>query len=296
MPRKKVNIDKITLEHFYQIERKSMNELTVIFNCHSCTITEYLKKYNIPPRPRCLKPKPIFCTKCSVEFRAPKNAWCKICTAQYKKEYAILNKEKLKNKRKEYYQNNREILIQRSKNHYKNNPEKKHNYDAKRRQKNIEFFKLKSKIYYENNKEACINRGKILTAKKYKTDPIFKLRNRVSCEIKRALHKNNSSKQGHSIIEFLPYTIRQLKEHLEYQFEPWMSWNNHGVWRVSKWIESDQLTWTWQIDHIIPQSDLPYTSMEDDNFQKCWALENLRPYSAKLNFLDGITRVRHGKK
>jgi len=35
-----------------------------------------------------------------------------------------------------------------------------------------------------------------------------------------------------------------------------------------------------------PQSDLLYISMSEDNFKKCWALSNLRPYSAKQNLLD----------
>jgi hypothetical protein len=35
--------------------------------------------------------------------------------------------------------------------------------------------------------------------------------------------------------------------------------------------------------------------MDDENFKKCWALENLRPYSAKQNIIDGVTRVRHKK-
>ncbi len=49
------------------------------------------------------------------------------------------------------------------------------------------------------------------------------------------------------------------------------------------------------MDHIIPQEDLPYILIDEENCQKCWALENLRPYSAKQNLLDGITRVRHKK-
>lgn len=70
------------------------------------------------------------------------------------------------------------------------------------------------------------------------------------------------------------------------QFEPWMTWGNHG--RYSKlWNDNDSLTWTWQIDHIISQSKLPYTSMTDENFKKCWALENLRPLSAKQNIIKG---------
>jgi 5-methylcytosine-specific restriction endonuclease McrA len=39
----------------------------------------------------------------------------------------------------------------------------------------------------------------------------------------------------------------------------------------------------WHLDHIISQSKLPFSSMEDDNFKKCWALENLQPLEAIAN-------------
>jgi hypothetical protein len=84
--------------------------------------------------------------------------------------------------------------------------------------------------------------------------------------------------------------MQDLKIYIEAQFEPWMTWDNHGNYDLNTWDDNDQFTWVWQIDHIIPQSLLPYTSMEDDNFKKCWALENLRPYSAKQNLLDGNRR------
>ena len=96
--------------------------------------------------------------------------------------------------------------------------------------------------------------------------------------------------ENKSIINFLPYTIQQLKDHLEKQFEPWMNWNNYGIYYTNLWNDNDPSTWVWSIDHIIPQSKLPYTSMEDDNFKKCWALDNLRPYSAKQNIIDGNKR------
>ena len=54
-----------------------------------------------------------------------------------------------------------------------------------------------------------------------------------------------------------------------------MNWNNHGVANMNRR--------TWNIDHIIPQSSLPYNSMEEENFQKCWALENLRPMESFAN-------------
>lgn len=46
-------------------------------------------------------------------------------------------------------------------------------------------------------------------------------------------------------------------------------------------------------EHIIPHSTFQYLSMEDESFKKCWALENLRPLSAKINNFDGANRIRH---
>ncbi len=89
--------------------------------------------------------------------------------------------------------------------------------------------------------------------------------------------------------------MQELKRHLEIQFESWMTWQNRGTYNSQIWDDNNPKTWTWQLDHIIPQSDLPYTSMSDDNFKKCWALENLRPLSSKQNLLDGLTKIRHIK-
>jgi hypothetical protein len=72
-----------------------------------------------------------------------------------------------------------------------------------------------------------------------------------------------------------------------------MTWDKWGKYNSRTSNDEDPATWTWQIDHIIPQSNVPYVSMEDENFKKCWALENLRPYSAKKNIIDGSNRIRH---
>lgn len=40
----------------------------------------------------------------------------------------------------------------------------------------------------------------------------------------------------------------------------------------------------WHIDHIIPQFNLLYTSMEDNNFKTCWALNNLRALETTQNY------------
>ena len=152
--------------------------------------------------------------------------------------------------------------------------------------------------YYENNKEFVKEKSKkyaqknniklnLRVAQRRKTDIAFRLRRSISSTVRRVLHQFGKSKALKSILQYLPYTLEDLKQHLENKFEPWMTWENQGNYRLKYWDDNDQSTWRWHIDHIIPQAALPYTSMEDDNFKKCWALENLRPLSAKENILKG---------
>ena len=56
-----------------------------------------------------------------------------------------------------------------------------------------------------------------------------------------------------------------------------MKWSNHG--RPTKPNQ-----FRWQADHIKPRSSFSYTSIEDDDFKECWALENLLPMEAKMNY------------
>jgi hypothetical protein len=142
----------------------------------------------------------------------------------------------------------------------------------------------REEIYKRTNKRKKIRRD---------TDPSYRLRCLISRSVSRMLKLNDSSKRGGSIKNALPFSMDELKNHLETQFESWMTWNNQGRYDSKNWNDNDSTTWTWQIDHVIPQADLLYASMQDDNFKKCWALENLRPLSAKQNLLDGTKRTRH---
>ena len=148
---------------------------------------------------------------------------------------------------------------------------------------------------------------------KTKNKPEYKLRVRISGMIWEALKLNNSSKNNESCLKYLTYSPKILKYHLELQFyhldnlvpldipwhredRVWMTWDNWKIYNKHTWIDNDPSTWVWNLDHIIPQSDLPYTIMENENFKKCWDLSNLRPLSAKQNIKDGAQRIRHKKK
>ncbi len=114
----------------------------------------------------------------------------------------------------------------------------------------------------------------------YLKDPVKKVKHGVGCSVRKALIKNNSSKNGGRTFDHLPYTPLELKEHLESQFEDWMSWDNYGGL-------NDSPKKTWQIDHIKPQASFSYTSLDDEEFGECWSLENLRPLEKIQNMKEG---------
>jgi hypothetical protein len=166
------------------------------------------------------------------------------------------------------------------------------------RQNNINRISEKQKLRYNNNKEKIIddvktyyanNKNKIdnyrneYRRNKIKNDPNYKLRRNVSRAILGGLKRTIAGKNGDSILFYLKYTIEELRLYLESLWEPWMNWDNHGTYRRGEGRK-------WHIDHITPQSQLPYAEMSHDpesNFQKCWALSNLRPLDAAQNISKG---------
>lgn len=188
---------------------------------------------------------------------------CKLCNKEYTiSEYRIFYKngkqyignqckkclnELSKNRMNKLYTANREKWLNRQKDYIKS-PEQK--------QKRKEYLSA-----WQKRKEI--------------ENPEFKLRRRISTAIRQSF----SNKKNLSILNYLPYSIKELKQHLENQFETWMNWNNYGPINLNKK--------TWQIDHIVPQSKLPYLSFSDDNFIKCWSLSNLRPLDAMENIKKG---------
>jgi hypothetical protein len=65
------------------------------------------------------------------------------------------------------------------------------------------------------------------------------------------------------------YTIKDLMEHLEKQFDDKMTWQNYGSY--------------WWVDHIKARSLFKYETAEDPEFKKCWSLENLQPLEKIAN-------------
>ncbi len=84
------------------------------------------------------------------------------------------------------------------------------------------------------------------------------------------LKHRGTNKRNRKWQQILGFTIEELKTHLERKFTDGMSWDNYGKWHV---------------DHIIPKSRFNYTSTEDPDFKRAWALKNLQPMWAHDNFV-----------
>jgi len=136
------------------------------------------------------------------------------------------------------------------------------------RQANKEKIAEQNKTYTQANKD----KRSVYQKKRRATDPAFKIKNGISKSVWKALKKQGKTKGG-STFSALPYAPQDLVEHLEKQFDEKMNWDNYGTY--------------WHLDHIYPQSLLPYDSLEHPNFQKCWALDNLQPLEAIENLKKG---------
>lgn len=77
---------------------------------------------------------------------------------------------------------------------------------------------------------------------------------------------------GKAAFDLLGFTRDELMANLERQFVKGMTWRNMGE---------------WHIDHVVPKSSFEFTTAEDANFKRCWALTNLRPLWSEKNLSKG---------
>jgi len=203
--------------------------------------------------------------------------------AQRKKAYREANKEKFAKRDKAYRQANKDKIAERNKAYQQANKEKFAKRNKAYQQANKEKIAEQRKAYRQANKEKIAEQNKAYTQankdkrsvyqkKRRATDPAFKIKNGISKSVWKALKKQGKTKGG-STFSALPYTSQDLAEHLEKQFDEKMNWDNYGTY--------------WHLDHIYPQSLLPYDNLAHPNFQKCWALDNLQPLEAIENLKKG---------
>ncbi len=225
---------------------------------------------------------------------------------QNRKEYYKKNKEKILQNKKEYYQKNKEKILKRTRlsgkkwyqknikkmrlrhrEYYQQNKEKVQQYQKEWREKNRKRRLQQHRDYYQKNREKILtsqkeynkkNKEKRLQYKgkwqKYqrKTNPRYRLDENMGTAIWVSLKNKKAGRKWETLAS---YSLEELIEHLEKQFNSKMNWDNYGSY--------------WAVDHLRPRSLFNYTSSDDLEFKQCWSLKNLQP----LEKIENIKKGNH---
>lgn len=140
------------------------------------------------------------------------------------------------------------------------------------RANNLEKAKAIAHVSYIKNKDKHKRKRKeyarVYVKQRLAKDPAFYVRTRLGTRLYKALHAQRAYKHSNLKI-LLGCSYQELRNHLEAQFKPGMSWENHGK--------------EWDIDHIRPCASFDLTDFEQQkicfhyaNLQPLWKHENLR--------------------
>jgi hypothetical protein len=153
---------------------------------------------------------------------------------------------------KRWREKNKDSVREYVKSWNEKNKEHRKQYLKEYREKNIDNIR-KTKRDYERNRKA--------------SDPLYKLICNFRTAIYTVLKENNITKFGH-YFDILGYTPEELINHLEKQFTEGMTWDNYGEFHV---------------DHKLPISSFNIKEIGDEEFMKCWCLDNLQPMWGEEN-------------
>jgi hypothetical protein len=159
------------------------------------------------------------------------------------------------------------------------NPLAQRGYDKKQRLKNREAIDERRRRWAAKNPEktkAAAARSRSTLEKRraiYKktlSNPLAKLRITIRGRTLKAIKNKGWSKKSKAC-EYLGCDWPCAKQHLENQFKPGMSWDNHGFLG-------------WHIDHIIPlasakTADELIPLLHYTNLQPLWAMENIKKWA-----------------
>jgi len=233
------------------------------------------------------------CPKCGItkdklNFNKHKNRYdflqsvCKECNKNHRslhkktasfnnKVYRDKNKEKISIKNKEYVEINKKEITLYRKNYFHENKERDYLKRKEYTKVNKNKITTYQKDYYNENKKRIIENGKIYS-RKYRKTPTGKLISFCRSSLSRILDIIKQNK-NFSLSSNMPYTIKDLKKHLESKFDIFMTWDNYGLWHIDHKIPIIHLI---KIYKDKPQKELLNIVNSLDNLQPMWAIDNLK--------------------
>lgn len=118
-------------------------------------------------------------------------------------------------------------------------------------------------------KTCSVECRKVLKNEWKRQNPRAALSMRIRTGMRRAIRERKAGRSWESLVG---YTLDDLMQHIERQFQPGMSWE-----RMSD----------WHIDHVRPLASFELETMDSDKFREAWALENLQPLWDEDNMRKG---------
>ena len=100
---------------------------------------------------------------------------------------------------------------------------------------------------------------------------MYKLSCNIRSLIRQSFKRNSFTKNSRTFI-ILGCSYDDFKQHIESLWEPWMNWDNHGLY-------NGELNYGWDIDHIIPVS----SAVIEDELIKLNHYSNLQPLCSYIN-------------
>lgn len=189
---------------------------------------------------------------------------------KYFKEYHLKNKARKCAIAKAYYYANRKKVLEQRKSYR----------DAHHSELDMQNKRRYWKQWYSENKEREATRRKeyrkrnpkmfFLKYKKELHNPTLRTANLLRHRVRMALKAQNVLKTN-KVLELLGVqNMHQVRNYLEKQFQPGMSWQNHGE---------------WHIDHKVPVTSFNLSKLQEQ--KKAFHYTNLQPLWAKDNLSKG---------
>jgi hypothetical protein len=105
--------------------------------------------------------------------------------------------------------------------------------------------------------------------------PLDKKLKRISVNLNKSIRRSFKNKgiiKSKSISQTLGCSYQDFKLYIESQFEPWMNWDNYGLF-------NGQLNYGWDLDHIIPKS----SAKTEEDILKLNHYTNFKPLCSYTN-------------
>jgi hypothetical protein len=190
------------------------------------------------------------------KYKDGRNVICKKCNVSKLKKYRETEKYKLYIS--EYYK--KENISKRQK-----------EYMSQYNKDNKDNLKVQKEEWRKINKEKIKTQKRKWNKLQKEINVLYNLSQLISSSFRKSFKRSGFSKKSKSI-EILGYSFEEFKLYLESKFEPWMTWENKGLY-------NGELNYGWDIDHIIPIS----SAITEEEIIKLNHYTNLQPLCSKVN-------------